>query len=89
MIVKDSNEEKVFVNELIKTIREIDTSKLSDVKSLKNIILTFAQSIERIWEKNSKIINITKHSKSWWDENYSRDLNKYRYRSFKHIKDWK
>jgi len=31
-------------------------------------------SIERIWEKNSKIINITKYSKSWWNMNCSRNL---------------
>ena len=34
-----------------------------------------------------KIINITKYSKSWWDVNCNRDLEKYRLS--RHIEDWK
>ena len=78
MIVKESEEEKTFVNEVIKAIKDINTSNLSNVISLKNVIYAFARSMERIWEKNLKIVNITKHSKSWWDMNYRRDLEKYR-----------
>ena len=85
MIVKESEEEKTFVNEVIKAIKDINTSNLSNVISLKNVIYAFACSMERIWEKNLKIVNITKHSKSWWDMNYRRDLEKYRL--FEHIKN--
>jgi len=65
MIVKDSDEKKTFINDLIKTIRSINISDSLDVKSLENVVLTLAHSMEKIWEENSKIINITKHSKSW------------------------
>ena len=68
-------------------IREINTSDLSDIKSLENVVHALAYSMKSIWEKNSKIVNITKHSKSWWDANYSRDLEKYKL--IKHIKNWK
>ena len=69
MIVKDSDEEKTFIEKLIKTISSINTSNLSNVDSLKNVVLTLTCSIERIWKENLKVVNITKHFKSWWDEN--------------------
>ena len=71
MIVKDSNKEKAFVKELIKAISLIDTSNLSNVNLLKNIVLTLTCFIEKIWKENSKVINIIKHFKSWWDNNCS------------------
>ena len=33
--------------------------------------------MEKIWYKYSKIVNITKYSKAWWDENCHRDLVSY------------
>jgi len=76
MIVKNSKEEKIFINKVIKAIKDIDTSDLSNVVSLKNIVCSFICSLERIWKKNSKSVNITKHSKSQWDANCSRNLEK-------------
>jgi len=35
-------------------------------------------NIERIWYKHSKNVNITKHSKAWWNDNCHRDFNIYR-----------
>jgi len=64
-IIKGSKEEKSFINDLIKAFKSINKNNLSGVKLLKNIINFFTNTIERIWEKNTKIINITKHSKSW------------------------
>jgi len=78
MIVKDSKEKRIFVKKLIEAFKDIDMSNLSDVEQLENVILSLASSMERIWVKNSKTINITKYSKSWWDINCSRDLEKYR-----------
>jgi len=86
-IIKGSKKEKSFINDLIKAFKSINTNNLSDVELLKNVINSFTNTIERTWEKNAKIINITKHSKSWWDVNYSKDLKKYR--SSRRLEDWK
>ena len=62
-------------------------SDIGDITYLNSIINEFTSSLESIWAKNSKVINITVHSRSWWDANYSRDLNIYR--TSKRLKDWK
>ena len=86
-IIKGSVEEKAFIKNMIKDITTINTSNLTDIKSLKNAISSFILAIKRAWEKNSKIINISKHSKSWWNMNCSRDLEKYRLT--RSLVDWK
>jgi len=64
-IVKGSVKEKSFIKDLIKNIKTINTSNLTDINSLENVIDSFAKAIKKTWEKNSKIINISKHLKSW------------------------
>ena len=51
MIVKGSEEESVFIKELIKTFKDINTSNLSNIERLENVILNLANLIERIWVK--------------------------------------
>jgi len=87
MIIKDGKKEYTFVKELIQAIKNIDTNNISNIDHLNSIFIEFASSMENIWMKNSKVVNITKHFKSWWDVNYSRDLNKYK--ASKYIEDWK
>ena len=65
MIVKDSEEEGVFVKEVIEVFKEINMSNLSDIEQLEDVVCSLTNLIKRIWVKNSKTINITKHSKSW------------------------
>jgi len=64
-IPKGSKEEKLFIKDLIKDISSINTSNISDIYSLGNAINSFPSIVKRSWEKNSKIVNILKHSKSW------------------------
>jgi len=60
MVVKDSDEEKIFINKLVKSISSIDTNNLLDVESLKNIVLTLAHFI---W--NLEKYRLIKHIKDW------------------------
>ena len=60
---------------------------LSNANHFEKVVLDLTNSLERIWVKNLKIVNITRHSKSWWDMNCSRDLEKYRLT--KSLENWK
>ena len=48
MIVKESKEEYIFIKELIKVIKNIETNNIPDVNYLNSIVLEFASSIENI-----------------------------------------
>ena len=64
-IIKDSEEELSFIKDVITFIRNLNMSNLLSVSSLDNAINKFANAVESAWVKNSKVVNITKHSKSW------------------------
>ena len=87
IIVKNSDKEKSFIEELIRVINSVNISDLLNSDSLEISVLNLTHSMKRTWEKHLKIVNITKHSKSWWNNNCKCNLNIYR--STKHIKDWK
>jgi len=59
-IIKDSKEEVAFIKDITISIRNLNTSNLSDITSLDNIVNEFANKVKSTWEKSSKIINITK-----------------------------
>ena len=60
---------------------------IADITCLDRIVNEFASFVENIWTKNSKIINIMVHSKSWWNTKCSRNLDVYR--ASKSLNDWK
>jgi len=64
-IIRDSNEEHIFIKELTKSLRSINMSDIGDIAYLDSIVNKFTSSLKSIWTKNSKVINITVHSKSW------------------------
>ena len=63
-ISKGSEEESSFINDVSSVFKSLNISNISDLTSLDKIINNLAQEIENAWEKHSKIIKITKHSKS-------------------------
>jgi len=77
-IVKNSEEDKNFITEAIKSIKRINTDHIKSKKNLEQIVQDFACNMEKIWFKHSKIVNITRHSKSWWNKECQRGLEKYR-----------
>ena len=62
-------------------------TNLLDTTRLDKVVNDLAQEIENAWEKHLKIVNITKHSKSWWNNKCSNDLEKYR--ASKNLENWK
>jgi len=77
-IRKNSIEEESFIKDIISSIKILDISNLLDIPSLEKVVNNFAKNMDNAWSKNVKLTNITKHSKSWWDNKCSRDLERYR-----------
>ena len=55
----------------------MDLSSIHNIEALENIIQMLAINIENIWLKHFKKVNITKHSKVWWNNNCHNNLNKF------------
>ena len=85
-IAKNSKEEIVFIKDVITSIKSLDISNLSNINRLENVVNTFASHIERMWEKNSKLVNITRYSKSWWNKDCNQCLRNYR--MSRNLEDW-
>ena len=86
-IIKNSDKEDLFIKEVIASFAKLDTLNILEKHQLEKVVTDFANIIESVWTKNSKIVNITKHSKSWWNNDCNQDLASYR--SLKNIEDWK
>ena len=86
-IIKNSVKKECFVNELKNIVSNINTTNISHSKLLKRIIQELVAISENLWNKYSKYVKITKHSKVWWTKECSRKLNMYH--SSKLSLDWK
>ena len=64
-IIKDSIEEVKFVNEVIALFSKVDTSSISNIYNLDEVVLSWVDIVSHSWSRHSKPINITKCSKSW------------------------
>ena len=86
-IVKNSEEKENFIKDILSIIKNIEVSDLSDIDKLEDTTNTLALSIENAWRSNSKQVNITRHSKSWWNDEYNLTLSNYRLT--RSLEDWK
>ena len=82
---KNSKEEAYFVKELIYSIKRLSTDPISSIDALEIIVQKFTNNIDRIWHRHSKMVNITRYSKVWWNNNCCRDLDIYR--QFRQLED--
>jgi len=86
-IVKNSEEERSFIAEIIESIQRLNTKHISSKKNLGQLVQDVMHNMDKIWLKHSKIVNITRHSRSWWSEECQRRSEKYR--SSRCLEDWK
>ena len=87
MITKDSKNEKEFIKQLGEQISNINTSNIADKETLENITQELATAIEDLWNRHSRTVNITRHSKEWWNEDCRRNLAIYQ--QLGERKDWR
>ena len=86
-ITKNSNEEVEFINKIIVSFAKVNISNVVNISELEEAILNFANIVNYSWTKYSKLVNIAKCSKSWWNDKCNQDLANYR--SSKSIESWK
>ena len=63
-LIKGSNEENWFIEDLIQVIKNLNTTSIQDTKSLEEVVWYLVIKIKNIWFKNLKTVNITRHSKA-------------------------
>ena len=76
-IIKDSEEEKEFINKLKVNISNMNTTNILDSNILEYLTQAFFSIAGNLWNKYSKIANITKCSKAWLNEKCNRNLATY------------
>jgi len=62
-------------------------SDISNIELLEKVIQEYTSLLDSFWNKYSKLVRITKHSKVWWTKEYSAKLNAYHTSKF--MVDWK
>jgi len=83
----NEEEEEAFIKDVFWIIKNLNMSNILDSSSLDNLINGLAQEVKNAWNKHLKMVRIMKHSKSWWDDKCSYDLETYRLT--KSLDDWK
>jgi len=77
-IGNSSEEEEAFIKDVFWIIKNLNMSNILDLSSLDNLVNSLTQEVENAWDKHSKMVRIMKHSKSWWNDKCSHNLETYR-----------
>lgn len=75
--IKNSEGKKEFINKLKVKISKMDTTNILDTIILEYVTQEFATIADHLWNKFSKLTNITRHFKAWWNKECNRDLATY------------
>ena len=86
-IVKNSEEEHNFVIDIMNLIKDLNINHINSKDDLEVIIQNFVKNTNNIWFKYSKLVNITKCSNLWWNNNCQMALETYR--NLELLNDWK
>jgi len=77
LLAKESNEEEQFIKNIIQIIKSLNTSSIQDAETLEEVVQLLSFKIKEFWHRNSKLVNITRYSKAWWNEDCYLSLKKY------------
>ena len=78
------------MSEFTKNFRIMEILNIYDKKSLEHIVQDYTNLPNSTWFKHSCMVNITRQSKYWWNENCQEKLTGYRLsKSVKYWKDFK
>jgi len=66
--VKESDKEKQFIESIIQVIKNLNIFYIYNTDALEEIVQLLSSKIEESWQKYSKLIKITRHSKVWWND---------------------
>ena len=86
MFAKGSNEEKHFVNSIAHAIKNVNMTSIQNAETLEKVVMALSSNIEELWQRHSKTVKITKHSKVWWNNNCQLSLD--RYWHSRSLKNW-
>ena len=67
-----------FITIIIKSVKRLNPDHIKSKEDLEQLVQEFMHNTDKIWLKYSKMVNITRYSKSWWSEECQRELEKYR-----------
>jgi len=73
-IIKNSEEEIFFANDLISRVGNIDITNIHGYETLAKTVKKFASILEELWYIYSRQVYITKYSKAWWNKDCSKNL---------------
>ena len=86
-IIKNSEEDIKFVDDVKILIKGFNILHINSIDNIEKTVQEFTDKTNDIWFKHSKLVNITKCSKLWWNEKCPIALEAYR--SSRHLENWK